>query len=210
MTKEINDIGAQSRPCHCHGRDRRCYECEFNYQQAKRPRLTSDCIVVDSLLCSSHESVIAEITVPAATIGGIIVIGPGGTITPAITLTPDISNIVFNTTVVKNLVIITGYLPANVTILGIELPVQITIPFQHEVSCPGLCPEDNVTLSPFRIESTVTQGLEALGVSVASILFKVVLSTTVTATRQVIVKADDLRVVADVNENRCRQSDGNG
>lgn len=210
MKKEVTEVEAQRQPCPCQSRDRRCYECEFNYYQRKAPRLTSDCIVVDSLLCSSNASIIAEINIPALTIGGIITVGPGGVISPPITLTPDISNIVYNTTVTKNLVVITGYLPANVTVLGIELPIQITIPFQHELHCPGVCPEDAVTVSPPRIESTVIQGFEALGVSVASILFKVILSSTITATRQVIVKADDLRVVADVNENRCRQSDSNG
>lgn len=210
MSKEANEVSAQRRPCDCHSRGRRCYECEFNIAQRRKPQLTSDCIVVDSLLCSVHESVVAELNVPVATLGGVITIGPGGVIDPPITLTPDITNIVSNTTVVKNLIVTTGYLPANITVLGVELPIQINLPFQLETPCHGVCPEDNVTVSPFRIESVVTQGIEALGVTVASVLFKVILSTTVTATRQVIVKADDIKLVGDVNENRCRQSDNNG
>lgn len=108
------------------------------------------------------------------------------------------------------MVINTGYLPANVTILGVETPLQINIPFQQETHCPGVCPEDTVKESPFKIEAKVTQGIEALGVSAANILFKVVLSTTLTVTRPVITKASNIKVVRDVNEDRCEGRDWYG
>src|SRR5699024_9604192 len=133
-----------------------------------------------------------------------------GVISPLITLTPDLNGLVTQTTVVKDMVINTGYLPANVTILGIEIPLQINIPFQQETMCPGVCPEDTVNESPFKIESVVIQGIEALGVSVANILFKVVLSTNLTVTRPIIAKDSKLKVVKDVNDDRCEQSDLNG
>lgn len=138
---------------------------------------------------------------PIPTLGDIISIGPGGVITPLITLTPDLDSIVNQITVVKDMVINTGYLPANVTILGITPPLQINIPFQQETVCLGVCPGDTVNESPFKIEAKVTQGIEALGVSVANILFKVVLSTNLTVTRPVVTKSPNLKVVKDVNED---------
>lgn len=204
------DYPVSQPDCHCRSKPRPCYECEYYYYRRKAPRLNTDCIVVESLLCSQRANIIAEINIPVLTLGGIVDVGPGGVITPPITLTPDISNIVYQFSVLKNMVVITGYLPANVTVLGIELPIQITIPFQEEIHCPGLCPQDNIQHTPFKIEATITQGLEALGVVAASILFKVILSTNVTATRPVIVKEPNLKLVADVNEDRCETSDDNG
>lgn len=196
--------------CHCQYEPRPCYECEYNYYEKRRkPQLVSDCIVVDSLICSQQVSVVAELSIPITTLGDIITIGPGGVIDPPITLIPDISNIVSQTTVLKNMIVITGYLPASVTILGIETPLQISIPFQAEVNCPGVCPGDRIIQAPFKIESTITQGIEALGISVANVLFKVLLSTTVTATRPVIVKDSDLNLVGDINEDRCEMSGNN-
>lgn len=196
--------------CHCQYEPRPCYECEYNYYEKRRkPQLVSDCIVVDSLVCSHKVSVVAELSIPLPTLGDIISIGPGGVIDPPLTLTPDISNIVSQTTVLKDMVVITGYLPATVSILGIETPLQISIPFQKEIDCPGVCPEDRIIQVPFKIESTITQGIEAIGISVANVLFKVLLSTNVTATRPVIVKEPELNLVGDVNEDRCEVSGAN-
>lgn len=195
---------------YCKCQERPCYYCEHYETEKSPPKLATDCVVMESLVCSKKVYKIAELSVPIPTLGDIISIGPGGVITPLITLTPDIDSVVSQTTVVKDMVINTGYLPANVDILGITTPLQINIPFQQETMCPGVCPEDNVQESPFKIEARVTQGIEALGVSVANILFKVVLSTNLTVTRPVITKSDDLKVVQDVNEDRCEQRDWYG
>lgn len=186
--------------------------CQEQYKCNKRkpivtppPTLATDCVVVESLICSERVNNIAELTVPIPTLGDIISIGPGGVITPPISLTPNIDSIVSKTTVVKDMVIMTGYLPASVTILGIETPLELNIPFQSETVCPGVCPEDTVQQTPFQIETSVTQGIESLGVSVGNILFKVVMSTNLTVTRPIIAKSDEIKVVNDVNENRCQQ-----
>ncbi len=200
----------KNKGCDCGYQDRPCYKCKYNQVENCPPQLATDCIVVDSLVCSQKVYKVAELSVPIPTLGDIISIGPGGTITPLVTLTPDIRGVVNQITVVKNMVINTGYLPANITILGIETPLQINIPFQQETVCPGVCPEDTVTESPYKIESVVTQGIEALGVSVANILFKVILSTNLTVTRPVITKSSDLKVVQDVNDDRCERSDWYG
>lgn len=196
--------------CRCSSKKRLCYECEYNKIQKCPPQLVSDCVVTNSLICNRRVYKIAELSVPIATLGDIISIGPGGVISPLITLTPDINGLVNQNTVTKDMIISTGYIPATVSILGIDVPLQINLPFQQETICKGTCPEDTVIESPHKIESIVTQGIEAVGISVASVLFKVILSTTLTVSRPVITKADKLKLVQDVNENRCRNGGMNG
>lgn len=182
-----------------------CYFCESYEPRKCPPELSTDCVVVNSLVCSEKVYKVAELSIPIATLGDIIDIGPGGVISPLITLTPDIAGITSQVTVVKDMVINTGFLPANITILGLPLPIEINLPFQQETMCPGVCPEDTVQESPFNIESVVTQGIEAVGITEANILFKVILSTNLTVTRPVIAKAHELQVVSDVNTDRCKQ-----
>lgn len=208
MSDNMSGCKKHKNNCQCNKRE--CYECDFNEREKCPPHLASDCVVVNSVICSKKVHKIAELSIPIPTLGDIITIGPGGVISPLVTLTPDLQNIVSQVTVVKDMVINTGYLPANITVLGLPLPIQINIPFQQETLCPGVCPEDTIHESSFKIEAVVTQGIEALGVSVASILFKVVLSTNLTVTRPVITKATNLKVVKDVNEDRCNQDDYNG
>lgn len=180
-----------------------CPECDISPTESCAPNLRTDCIVVDSLICSKKLQKVAELVIPAATLGDIIDIGPGGIITPLITLEPDLSGIVSQMTVVEDTIINTGYLPANITILGISTPLQVNLPFQEETSCPGTCPEDRVEETPFKIDAVVTQGIEALGVGVANITFKVILSTNLTVSRPIIVKDQNMQIVQDVNPNRC-------
>jgi hypothetical protein len=70
--------------------------------------LTTDCIVVNSLVCTKTVQKVAELTIPAATISDIIVVGPGGVTTPLIRLVPDLSNVVSNIIVVRDKVINTA------------------------------------------------------------------------------------------------------
>lgn len=204
---EVNAV-TRHRDCDCAEHKRPCYACEYQEVQRRPIQLASDCIVVDSLICSKKINPVAELVIPVPTLGDIIDIGPGGVISPLITLTPEISTIIYQTTVTKDLVVITGFLPASLTILGIETPLYINLPFQEEIVCPGICPGDTISPPAFTINSVITQGIEALGITVANILFKVVLSAQVTITRPIIAKADDLRIVGDVNVDRCCQGFG--
>src|SRR5690625_4130517 len=91
------------RPCKCE--ETPCYECEYYEGRKYPPKLPTDCVVVESLICSKKVYQVAELSVPIPTLGDIISVGPGGTITPPITLTPDLNNAVSKITVVKNMVI---------------------------------------------------------------------------------------------------------
>ncbi|MFC4076068.1 hypothetical protein [Salinithrix halophila] len=167
------------------------------------PALTSDCFVVNSLVCSTNVQKVAELILPAVTINPIITIDPTGTITPLVTLTPDINGAVSNTLLIRDKVINTGFIPANITIAGIELPVQVNLPFQQETECPGACPQDTLTETPFQVEAVIVQGIAALGITVAAIRFKVVFRTTITVTRPVIAKLPGVKPVQDLNPDRC-------
>src|SRR5690625_3809063 len=112
-----DNILEKDNKCNCKYRERPCYECEYNKVHRCPPTLASDCIVVNSLICSEKLHLVAELSVPIPTLGDIISIGPGGVITPLISLTPNLGGIVNQVTIIKNMVVITGYLPANVTIL---------------------------------------------------------------------------------------------
>lgn len=209
MNEMSKNESKKYRNCDCEAPP--CYQCEYYETNHKRPpTLATDCIVVESLLCSKRVNQVAELAVPVASLGDVISVDPGGVINPPITVTPDINGLVSQTTVVKDMVITTGYLPVSISALGLDAPLQLNIPFQAETNCPGVCPEDTVRLSPNNIEASVTQGIEALDVSVANILFKVIISTHLTVTRPIIAKADHLKIVKDVNEDRCQSSDNNG
>jgi hypothetical protein len=184
-----------------------CPTCNEVFSCPPAVQLTTDCIVVNSLVCTKTVQKVAELTIPAVTIGTIITVGPGGVITPLIQLVPDVSNVVNNILVVRDKVINTGFLPANIVVAGITLPIAVNLPFQNETDCPGACPEDTVTETPFQVEAIVVQGIEAIGISVATIRLKVILRTTITVTRPLLAKIpNNLQIIQDANPNRCTNS----
>jgi hypothetical protein len=91
-------------------------------------------------------------------------------------------------------------------------PVNVNIPFQEHTDCPGACPEDTLTETPLVVEgifnqpgvlTTATVG--GVTLNVLGILFKIILHTTITVVRPVLV--DKHGDVCDVNFDRC---DDNG
>lgn len=196
--------------CQCECQDQICYECEQYETSKKPPRLSTDCIIVESYICSRRVNNIAELAVPVEALEGLVEVEAGGIITPPVTITPNINQLVSQTTVVKDMVVITGYLPVNLNISGEEASIELNLPFQSETKCKGICPEDRVTVTPFKIEASVAQGIEEGGITEANILLKVVMSTTITVTRPIVTKAKDLKLVKDVVEDRCQMGCNNG
>lgn len=187
--------------------------CQCNFVVApirETPQLNSDCMVVDTLVCNEEVQKVAEFEIGVdeliAQIGGVvdIVVGPGGEVTPAISITPRVEQAVNRIFVLEGKVVNTGFIPANINIVGVDTPLQVNLPFQEETDCPGACPQDNVNESPLQVEGTVVTGVQALGITAATIRFKVILRTTLTVTRPVITKIpEDFKFVQDVNPNRC-------
>lgn len=176
--------------------------CTSNIEQPQQPELTTDCYVMQSLVCSKEVQKIAELRVLATTLG--VTVDDDGTITPAIQLTPDVTNIVSNAVLVKDKVINTGFVPVSIAVAGTATPLQVNLPFQQETNCKGACPEDTLMETTFQLEAVVVQGIPALGIGEAEVLLKVVLKTTLTVTRPVIAKFDNtIHPLQDVVQDRC-------
>ncbi|MDY7221812.1 hypothetical protein [Halalkalibacterium halodurans] len=191
--------------CGCH--DSVC-DCHFKAPVRKEAPLTSDCIVVDSLVCSKTVQKVAEITFP------LDLIAPAGiTIADIISINvvPDLNGITQNARIIQDKVVNIGLIPATitVTVLGVDLPLTLTtsLPFQEHTDCPGACPEDRLHETPLEVEGIFTQpGVPVLGVAglelVEGILVKVILRTTITVTRPIVVDKDGHK--CDLVPNRCQ------
>jgi hypothetical protein len=184
--------------------------CDCNFKPVRRltSPLNSDCVLVNSVVGSKMVQKVAEITLPVTTFGGVDLAD-----ILTISVVPNLAGITHNVTVIRDKVVNIGLIPATITVTlaGVALPVIITtsIPFQEHTDFPGACPEDTVTESPFVIEGVFTQPgvpvISALGVvTLTGILIKVVLRTTITVTRPVIM--DPHGGICDVNDRRCDTS----
>ncbi|RWR06329.1 hypothetical protein [Siminovitchia fortis] len=184
----------------------RCGSTESPCRCNRRPRQPDHEVLVNKVVCSKQVQKVAEAIIPLTALG--ITLPPGGTL-PLITLTPNLAGIVQNSTILRDEVVNTGYVPATITVAGIATPVSVSLPFQQHTPCPGACPEDTLTEAPLEVESIIIQPIPlavvAGTVGVASALFKVILRTTITVTRPVVGKLNqkDLSNLCDVNHHRC-------
>jgi hypothetical protein len=207
-------------------------DCKCKSQPVRQHKTAplSDCVLLNSVVCSKKLQKVAELPVP---ITSLVTIAVGTAITPAliaailaavsITVTVNTDAIVINRRVIRDKVINMGFVPVTVTIAllpGATLPAGVTLlavaptfnlPFQEHTDCPGACPEDTAIETPFVLEATFAQpGASVLTVAVAGaaaifvtgIVIKAIFRTTLTVTRQVIV--DGHGNVCDV-ENRCEE-----
>ncbi|WP_148359634.1 hypothetical protein [Peribacillus simplex] len=191
-------------------------DCDCKFRSVRNPvRLNSDCVVVNSVVCSKMVQKVAEITLPLT----VFAPAPGGipatsTIT-SITVTPNLAGIVHNVRVIRDKIVNIGFIPATITVIAVStagvaatFTVTANLPFQEHTDCPGACPEDTVTESPFIVEGTFAQqGVSFVNftpvppVIAAGILVKVILRTNLTVTRPIIV--DKHGGICDVNDRRC-------
>ncbi|MFU0790403.1 hypothetical protein JNUCC74_03085 [Cerasibacillus sp. JNUCC 74] len=179
-------------------------KCNFKKQELKETKLNSDCFVVNSLVGAKSVQKVAERFFELADLG----IADLDDII-SITVTPNLAGITQNARIIKDKVVNIGLVPATITIsvVGVALPITLTtsIPFQAHTDFPGACPQDLLQESPLEVEGIFTQevpGIEIGGVvTLAGILVKVVLRTTITVTRPVIKDAEGH--FCDVDPNRC-------
>ncbi|WP_404449368.1 hypothetical protein LG307_07145 [Sutcliffiella horikoshii] len=199
-----------------------------------KPKRKDEAILVNKVICSKSVQKTAEFALPFA-IGPLGATGVGG-ITPAalagllntlfgitvaveeilaglvsVRVRPVFNEIESEITVVKDKIINLGFVPAflEVRILGSAVPLlslPIRIYFQEHTDCPGVCPGDTVTETPYVVEATLDQELiqiENGNLVLNLLLFKAILRTTITATRPTLVDPYDHDCVRDVNEHRC-------
>ncbi|MFJ7513175.1 hypothetical protein ACIQW7_27730 [Peribacillus simplex] len=183
--------------------------CECNFRSIKKaPKLNSDCVIVNSVVCSKMVQKVAEATFPFTAFD--VVVPPGSTIL-SVGIEPNLAGIVHNARIIRDKVVNIGTIPATITVTsvlaGVTLVSTLTtsLPFQEHTDCPGACPEDTLTETPFVVEGTFAQPgvpiIDAGLVSLEAILVKVILRTTLTVSRPIIVDAHG--GICDVNDRRC-------
>ncbi|MCM3674778.1 hypothetical protein M3699_12990 [Peribacillus simplex] len=193
--------------------------CNCNFRAPARELaapLNSDCVLVNSVVGSKTVQKVAEATLPFTAFTPAI---PAGSTIRSVSVVPNLAGITRNTTIIRDKVVNIGLIPVTITVTftapGTTTPVltailSTTLPFQEHTDFPGACPEDTVIEPPLVIEGIFAQpGVPVVGTSGAgaglittnAILVKIVLRTTITVIRQVIV--DSHGGICDVNERRC-------
>lgn len=185
-------------------------ECNFKKPQFKPAKLTSDCVVVNSLVGSKSVQKVAETTLPITLFPNLLDIAD----LVSVNVVPNLDEITQNARIIKDKVVNIGLVPAtiSVTIAGVALPdiITTTIPFQAHTDFFGACPQDMLQETPLEVEGIFTQpGVEVVNAAgtglVEGILVKIVLRTQITVTRQVI--KDQQGNVCEINPNRCEITD---
>lgn len=197
-------------PCKtCGSHDSDC-ECNFKGPMRKTEPLVSDCTLVNSVVCSKMVQKVAETTFPFTSFTPAIPPGTPLSDILSVNVVPNLAGIVNNGRIIRDKVVNIGLIPAtiSVTIAGIALPSVLTtsLPFQAHTDCPGACPEDTLIETPLEVEGIFTQpGVPIITVAglvaLTGILVKIILRTTITVTRPLIVDANG--IVCDVNDRRC-------
>jgi len=190
----------------CNKQDSFC-NCNFKAPEHKPVQLNSDCTVVNSVVGTKSVQKVAEVTLPITAFAGLDVLDD----LVSVDLVPNLDAITMNSRVIKNKVVNIGLLPVTITITlldGVTLaPLSTTIPFQEHTDLPGACPGDTLNETPLEVEGIFTQpGVPVItgpvvGDLVTGILFKVVLRTNMTVTRQLM--QDGQGNLCDLNPNRC-------
>ncbi|MGE6610968.1 hypothetical protein ACQKFG_10660 [Peribacillus sp. NPDC076916] len=202
------------KPCKvCKSHDESACNCNFKAaaRQLAAP-LNSDCVLVNSVVGSKSVQKVAEATLPFTAFTPAI---PAGSTIVSVAVVPNLAGVTRNTTIIRDKVVNIGLIPVAITVTytapGTTTPVltatlSTSLPFQEHTDFPGACPEDMVVEPPLVVEGIFAQpGVPVIGttglVSTNAILVKIVLRTTITVTRQVIV--DSHGGICDVNERRC-------
>lgn len=197
----------------CKSQDASACNCNFRApaRELAAP-LNSDCVLVNSVVGSKAVQKVAEATLPFTAFTPVI---PAGSTIRSVSVVPNLAGITRNTTIIRDKVVNIGLIPVTVTVTftapGTTTPVltatlSTSLPFQEHTDFPGACPEDTVVEPPLVVEGIFAQpGVPVIGttgtISANAILVKIVLRTTITVTRQVIV--DSHGGICDVNERRC-------
>lgn len=201
------------KPCKvCKSHDDSVCDCNFKApaRQLAAP-LNSDCVLVNSVVGSKAVQKVAEATLPFTAFAPAIPVG--STIGP-VSVVPNLAGITRNTTIIRDKVVNIGLIPVVITVTftppGATTPstamLTTNLPFQEHTDFPGACPEDTVIEPALVVEGIFAQpGVPVIGttglVTTNAILVKIVLRTTITVIRPVIV--DKHGGICDVNERRC-------
>lgn len=175
--------------------------------------------LVEKVICSKNVQSHVELLLPVALEPGALVgflIGLLGDIVN-VTIEPNYAGIQQRITVLKDKVVVSGYIPATIALEGgaIVLPggdivgIPIRIFFQEHVECPGACPDDQVIASQPIVEAEAIQPLIIGGTPTTSLLnlnlFNAIVRTHVTVIRTGIKRHGK---ICDLDNRRCRPNFG--
>ncbi|MCQ6282336.1 hypothetical protein [Bacillus sp. EB600] len=180
--------------------------CKFQAPVRVTAPLNSNCTLVNSVVCSKDVQKVAELTLPITAFAGLVLAD-----IVSINVVPNLAGITANARIIKDKVVNIGLIPVTITITvttpGVTIaPLTTTIPFQAETDCPGACPEDTLVETPLQVEGIFVQpGVPIVtgplvGALVTGILFKIILRTTITVVRPLLV--DEHGNFCDVTD-RC-------
>ncbi|MFL0361422.1 hypothetical protein [Bacillus sp. PK3_68] len=160
-----------------------------------------DSFIIDSVICSKEVQKIAGVeffqTLPTSEFEGNL----------NIEVVVHEERISQNIVVIRDKIVNIGVVPTTITISDTagSLDIQEGIPFQEETECPGVCPGDVVTEAPLQVEAAIAQIIQYNnadpGFRNFRFIIKIILRTTITATRPVIKSKDGCFI--DVNRDRC-------
>lgn len=170
-----------------------------------QPVPQSECLKVLSVICTHNVQEVAQLTLPAVALG--ITTLP----LPPITFTVNPNGIVLRGTLLQDKVVNTGFVPATITVGPLATPlltINVNLPFQTEVECPGACPGDDLQKTRPVVEGVLEPFFTPLAEVVAGVVgigtftFKAILRTQVTVSREKLVQGV-FNVIGDLNPDRC-------
>jgi hypothetical protein len=154
--------------------------------------LKNEAVLIQSVICSKKIRLIAHTSTNLPKIKN-----------KHIQFVPDLLSVQINGTLLKDLIVIQGFIKGSVVIDG-KCVKKITLLFQEEVVCEGVCPGDILKQTNPILEGVVPpQIIIHEGQHDGIVVFKVILSIQATVVREKIATIS-VTIIGDVNENRCQ------
>lgn len=115
---------------------------------------------------------------------------------------PDLITTEIQGTLLHDLIILQGFIKGSI-IVNNQCIKKITLPFQEEIKCDGVCPGDTLKQTTPTLKGVVPpQIIPCEEDSYSYVVFKVILGLQITVIREKIGTVA-VTIIGDVDENRC-------
>ncbi|UOE57353.1 hypothetical protein LIT38_10360 [Bacillus sp. CMF12] len=154
--------------------------------------LTNEAVLIQSVICSKKVKLIAYVNTSLRK-----------TECTNIQFIPDLTTIQINGTLMKDLIIIQGFIKGSVIVDG-KCVKKTTLSFQEEVMCENICPGDTLKHTTPVLEGVLPpQVIPHEGHEGGRIVFKAIFSIQATVIREKLGTIS-VSIIGDINENRCK------
>jgi hypothetical protein len=154
--------------------------------------LKNETVLIQSIICSKKVKLIAFAKTKLKKISS-----------RDIQFIPDPSSIQITTTLLKDLIVIQGFVKGSVIVDG-RFVKKVTLSFQEEVICEGACPGDELKHTKPILEGILPpQVIPNEDHDGHFVLFKAIFSIQVTVVREKIGTIC-VTIIGDINEERCK------